>query len=378
MAGAAPLLARRRSDRDAKVRDDRRSAPGASRARRSHRRALAVRVRGRPRPGRRSTARCSDERTREVGTLYAQASAFDAKKLGAAIVSRNIARHRRDASRQAARVGAARLLLARRPAQPRARARAERDRLARRAARRRLSRLPAARRRRARQAARRVSHIASICGLTGSGKSRLLAALAHGGRAGARPRGARAAPRLAARRPARRPAAVAEDVREPAARRCDASIPLRPVFVESESQQDRPAAGARGVARAMRGAPCVRVDTPRALRVALLKDEYAHFLADPDALARAARAARPAARQGDDRALGRTGARRGDFDALVARPARRRTTTRCTRARSSAISRASRDALVVAPRRRVDAAFAALAGECARRRLAPRARSARR
>ena len=33
-----------------------------------------------------------DERAR-VGTLYKQVSAFDAKKLGAALVSRNIARH---------------------------------------------------------------------------------------------------------------------------------------------------------------------------------------------------------------------------------------------------------------------------------------------
>ena len=66
--------------------------------------------------------------------------------------------HPRDAlPRQAARLGAARLLLARRQAQRLARARAERDRLARRAARRRLPRVSPARRRAARRAAAALS-----------------------------------------------------------------------------------------------------------------------------------------------------------------------------------------------------------------------------
>ena len=37
---------------------------------------------------------------------------------------------------------------------------------------------------------------------------------------------------------------------------------------------------------AMRRASCVRVDLPPALRVALLREEYAHFLDDAEALAR--------------------------------------------------------------------------------------------
>ena len=103
-----------------------------------------------------------DAERAQVGTMYVQLSAFDARKVGAAIVARNIARIVETLrARQAARLGAARLLLARRPAQPRARARAERDRLSRRAARRRLSRVPAARRRAARAMAAAVSLIAS-------------------------------------------------------------------------------------------------------------------------------------------------------------------------------------------------------------------------
>jgi tRNA 2-selenouridine synthase len=60
-----------------------------------------------------------------------------------------------------------------------------------------------------------------ICGLTGSGKSRLLAALARSG--AQTPRRHRPPPRLAAGRPARRPATVAEVVRKPALRRARAS-----------------------------------------------------------------------------------------------------------------------------------------------------------
>ena len=81
-----------------------------------------------------------------------------------------------------------------------------------------------------------------VCGLTGSGKSRLLAALARRRRAGARPRGARASSRIAAGRSPRRPAAVAEGVRQPAARRARSASIRR---VRSSSNR-----------RAARSAPC--------------------------------------------------------------------------------------------------------------------------
>ena len=140
--------------------------------------------------------------------------------------------------RQAARLDAARLLLARRPAQRRAGHGARPDRLSRPRARRRLPRVPARRRRRARDAAGRASTCASSAAAPGSGKSRLLQALRAPGRAGARPRGAGQPPRLGAGPACRAAAAVAEGLRHRASgTRCAASTRPRPVFVESESRK---------------------------------------------------------------------------------------------------------------------------------------------
>ena len=121
---------------------------------RAHRRALAVRIRRGPRPRRSQPAGARRRRARAgrhdvragVGVRRAQARRRDRR-----------AQHRADRrdvrARQAARMGTARLLLARRAAQPRADARADRDRLARAAARRRIPRVPPPRRRDARDAA---------------------------------------------------------------------------------------------------------------------------------------------------------------------------------------------------------------------------------
>jgi tRNA 2-selenouridine synthase len=57
------------------------------------------------------------------------------------------------------------------------------------------------------------------------------------------------------------------------------------VFVESESRKIGTLQVPETLLAAMRASACVRVATPQPLRVALLKEEYAHFLADPDALA---------------------------------------------------------------------------------------------
>jgi tRNA 2-selenouridine synthase len=67
---------------------------------------------------------------------------------------------------------------------------------------------------------------------------------------------------------------------------------------------------------AMRAAQCVRVDMPQPLRVALLKEEYAHFLADPDALAtRLAHLVPLHGRKTVER--WNAAARAGDFDSLI-------------------------------------------------------------
>jgi [protein-PII] uridylyltransferase len=57
-----------------------------------------------------------DEQRRVVGTLYVQVSALEARKLGAALAARNIAATSSAGGRQAARLAAAGVLLARRPA----------------------------------------------------------------------------------------------------------------------------------------------------------------------------------------------------------------------------------------------------------------------
>ena len=65
-------------------------------------------------------------------------------------------------------------------------------------------------------------------------------------------------------------------------------------------QEDRRAASSPGIAGRHVG-PCVRLDIDRATRVRLLMNEYAHFLADPTALGRHSRLLRAAAWPCDDR-----------------------------------------------------------------------------
>jgi tRNA 2-selenouridine synthase len=120
-----------------------------------------------------------------------------------------------------------------------------------------------------------------VCGLTGSGKSRLLRALAGEGaqtldlEALARHRGS-----LLGDLP---------DAPQPSQKRFESEVldalerldPGRVVFVESESKRIGRVQVPGALLDAMRESGCVRVDTPAPLRVELLKEEYAHFLADP-------------------------------------------------------------------------------------------------
>jgi tRNA 2-selenouridine synthase len=123
-----------------------------------------------------------------------------------------------------------------------------------------------------------------ICGLTGSGKSRLVAAL-HDEGAQALDLEALACHRgsLLGDLP---------DRPQPSQKAFESGLfaelarfdPARPVYVESESKRIGTLQVPDALLTAMRGAACIRVDTPRALRVAMLREEYAHFLADHDAL----------------------------------------------------------------------------------------------
>jgi tRNA 2-selenouridine synthase len=123
-----------------------------------------------------------------------------------------------------------------------------------------------------------------ICGLTGSGKSRLLAALRTAG-----------AQTLDLEALAKHRGSSLGDLPndpQPSQKGFETGLcatlarfdPARPVYVESESRKIGTLQVPDALLDAMRRAECIRVDTPQALRVELLKDEYAHFLADSAAL----------------------------------------------------------------------------------------------
>jgi tRNA 2-selenouridine synthase len=222
----------------------------------------------------------SDEERAVVGTLHAKASAFEAKKLGAALISRNIAcivEGLRDRPREFAplvycwRGGQRSRSLAHvmneigwRAVQLDGGYRAYRRHVC--AA---LETLPA-----------RFSYRV-ICGLTGSGKSRLLAALAREG-----------AQTLDLEGLARHRGSLLGDLPDdpqPSQKLFESLLlralegldPARPVFVESESKKIGRLQVPESLLATMRGSPCVRVDLSRPMRIALLEEVYAHFLADP-------------------------------------------------------------------------------------------------
>ena len=227
----------------------------------------------------------SDEERKLVGTLHAQDSAFAARKVGAAIVARNIARivetHCAAKPREWApavycwRGGKRSASLAHvlneigwRAVQLDGGYRTWRRHVV--AA---LVDAPA------------HFRYVVVCGLTGSGKSRLLAAL-H----------AEGAQVLDLEGLARHRGSLLGDLPrdpQPSQTAFDTALltalegfdAARPVYVESESRKIGAIQVPDALLDAMRRAACIRVDTPRELRVALLKDEYLHFIEDPGSLA---------------------------------------------------------------------------------------------
>ncbi len=219
------------------------------------------------------------ERSR-VGTMYVNVSAFDARKTGAAIVARNIARivetHVHDKPRDWAplvycwRGGQRSRALVHVLAEIGFRA-AQLDG-GYRAYRRHVVALLA-------QWPRRFQYRV-ICGLTGAGKSRLIEAIA-----------AEDGQVLDLERLARHRGSLLGDIPgEPqptqkafesglfeAFTRLDAQ---RPVYVESESQRIGRLQVPEALLDSMRAAPCIRLDVPQALRVAMLEADYAHLAHD--------------------------------------------------------------------------------------------------
>lgn len=228
----------------------------------------------------------NDPERERVGTLYKQVSSFEAKKIGAALVSRNIAQHLetwfadkpksyqplvycwRGGSRSGSlthvlqKIGFAALQLDGGYKAYRRHVTAE------------LARLPG-------QFSYRV-----VSGPTGSGKSRLLQALAG---EGAQVLDLEA---LAAHRGSLLGALPGQA--QPTQKSFESAIwsaldrfdPARPVFVESESKKIGALRVPDALIASMHASPCLQLNVSLAARVQLLTEDYAHFLQAPETINR--------------------------------------------------------------------------------------------
>lgn len=216
-----------------------------------------------------------------VGTLYKQVSSFEAKKIGAALVSRNIAHHLETyfASksksyrpavycwRGGTRSGALTHIL-----QKIGFSAVQLD-----------GGYKAYRRHVVDELASRPAHFSYriVCGTTGSGKSRLLQEMEQ---AGAQVLDLE---KLAAHRGSLLGAVPGQP--QPSQKMFESAIwrtltrfdPQRTVFVESESKKIGALRVPEALILAMRASPCIRIEVPLAARVRLLTEDYAHFLHDP-------------------------------------------------------------------------------------------------
>ena len=232
-------------------------------------------------PGAVSCPVLSDEERARVGTVYKQVSPFEARKIGAALVAKNVARHlethfaSRDQRwkpliycwRGGKRSGSLTLIL--REVGWDAASLKGGYQSYRRAMLAQLEELPTRFRYRV------------ICGPTGSGKSRLLQTLASRGaqvldlEALARHRGSVLGDLPGDPQPAQK---MFESLVWSALRNFDAA---RPVFVEAESRRIGALRVPEVLLGCMRTSGCVRIEAPVAERVRFLIAEYRHFLAEP-------------------------------------------------------------------------------------------------
>ena len=216
-----------------------------------------------------------------IGTTYVQASPFEARKRGAALVAANVARHierevidkQRDWQplvycwRGGKRSGSLALVLDQigfRVSLIDGGYKAFRTAL--------LAQLPGL-------AARLRYQV--VCGPTGSGKTRLLQALAD---AGAQVLDLEA---LASHRSSVLGSIPGQP--QPTQKRFDTLVwdalrkldPARPVFIESESKKVGNVALPESLVAAMRASPCLRLELPDDERVALLMEDYDFFVREP-------------------------------------------------------------------------------------------------
>jgi tRNA 2-selenouridine synthase len=235
-------------------------------------------------PGAISAPVLDDAERAQVGTLYKQVSAFDAKKLGAALLAKNVARHVQELFhdkpntwhplvycwRGGKRSGAAAHIL--REIGWRADTLEGGYKAYRRWVVQQLEEIPG-------QLEWRVIH-----GPTGSGKSRFLAALAA---AGAQVLDLED---LAAHRGSvlgnlpGRPQPSQKMFESLLLQRISHLQTEKPVYVEGESKKIGQLQVPEALMDRMRASPCVRLETSLEVRVSLLLDEYRHFLTDRNSL----------------------------------------------------------------------------------------------
>ena len=222
-----------------------------------------------------------DEERARVGTMYKQVSPFDAKKEGAALVSRNIARHIEERFRGRGRDWRPLVYCWRGGQRSASMAHVLREigwgaatleggyRAYRREVLARLDELPA-----------RFRYTV-LCGATGSGKSRLLEALAaHGAQV-------LDLEQLACHRGSILGELPGEP--QPSQKMFDSLVwtalkgfdPARPVWVEAESKKIGQLQVPAGLLERMREGECVRLEVPATERQRFLIGEYAHFLDEP-------------------------------------------------------------------------------------------------
>lgn len=235
-------------------------------------------------PGAENFPVLDDEERIKVGTIYKQIGAFEAKKLGAALVSRNIGQHLENAWQNKSkqwrpliycwrggnRSGALAHVLAKvgwQVTMLEGGYKAYRQYV--------NESLP--------QLAQALS-IQVVCGTTGSGKSRLLQSLAaHGAQvldleALAKHRGSVLGHLPSDVQPSQKAfeSAIWQQLRT--------FSPLHPVYIEAESKKVGNLRVPDILMERMRHSPCVVVELAKEARVRLLLEDYAHFVARPQLL----------------------------------------------------------------------------------------------
>ncbi|MFM2396853.1 MAG: hypothetical protein RLZZ144_103 [Pseudomonadota bacterium] len=226
----------------------------------------------------------SDEERITVGTLYKQVSPFEARKVGAVLVAKNIARHIEThfhshpknwkpliyCWRGGQRSGAMSIILAQ--VGWAAHKLEGGYKVYRRKVLDQLERLPA------------TFKFQVICGVTGSGKSRLLSALAAAGNQV-----------LDLEQLAQHRGSVLGGLplqAQPAQKGFDSLLlqtlqrfdPARPIFVEAESNKIGRIALPISLVTAMHASECLLLETALEARLQLLLTDYQHFLTQPDLL----------------------------------------------------------------------------------------------